>query len=98
MAILTRLASGKYQTRGLIAQRVRMKERPNRPSDTKMKYHDLLQGSVNHLRQRHAGRALGERAVVLSPEPPTESLLFPVSFNSAQICFSCNVFRCMCPL
>lgn len=68
-ASLIRLAEGKYQT---IAQRGRMKEWPNRPSGTKMKYHDLLQGSERRLRQRHAGRALVQRAVVLSPRPPAE--------------------------
>lgn len=59
-----RLAGVKYQTGSPIAQRAKMKEWPNRPSDTKMKYHDLLQGSVNRLRLRHAGRALVQRAVV----------------------------------
>lgn len=41
-----------------------MKEWPNRPSDTEMKYHDLLQGSVSCLKLRHAGRALVQSAVV----------------------------------
>lgn len=40
-----------------------MKEWPNRPSDTEMKYHDLLQGSVSCLKLRHAGRALVQSAV-----------------------------------
>lgn len=42
-----------------------MKEWPNRPSDTEMKYHDLLRGSVSCLKLRHAGRALAQSAVVL---------------------------------
>lgn len=73
IAHLTSLASGKYQTHSPVFHCVKMKEWTIGPSDTKMKYHDLLQGNVNHPRQRHAGRALAERAVVLSPKPPTES-------------------------
>lgn len=96
-------AGGKYETSCAVTQRAGMRELPNRPSDTEVKYHDLLWGSVSRLKLRHAGRALAQSSVFWSQKPPAGSSHKTAGWNlcalhTALMCLPCSLTAtgCLC--